>query len=73
MGASTWAFGSQRCRPYSGAFTINAMSSANPDSMPVHEVDRVGWVNSRVGRCKVPIFTYRCMIVIKRGSELTSV
>lgn len=57
MGASTWAFGSQRCRPYSGAFTINAMSSASPASMPVHEVDRVGWVSSRVGRCKVPIFT----------------
>lgn len=73
MGASTWAFGSQRCRPYSGAFTMNAMSSARPDSIPVHEVDRVGWISCRVGRCRVPIFTYRCMIVISRGRELTSV
>lgn len=28
IGASTWAFGSQRCRPYRGAFTMKAMSSA---------------------------------------------
>lgn len=52
---------------------MNAISSASPDRMLVHEVDRVGWVSSRVGRCRVPIFTYRCIIVIKRGSELTSV
>lgn len=73
MGASTWAFGSQRCRPYSGAFTMNAVSSASPDSTLVQEVDRVGWVSSKVGRWRVPIFTYRCMIVIRRGSELISV
>ena len=24
MGASTWALGNQRCRPYNGIFTINA-------------------------------------------------
>ena len=29
MGASTWALGSQRCRPYSGIFTIKAIIHAN--------------------------------------------
>lgn len=52
---------------------MNAMRSASPDRMPVHEVDRVGWISSKVGRWRVPIFTYKCMIVIRRGSELASV
>lgn len=25
MGASTWALGNQRCRPYSGIFSINVI------------------------------------------------
>lgn len=29
IGASTWAFGSQRCKPYKGIFTINAIRQAN--------------------------------------------
>lgn len=29
MGASTWALGSQRWRPYNGIFTINAIIHAN--------------------------------------------
>lgn len=33
IGASTWAFGSQRCRPYRGIFTINAIMHANQISM----------------------------------------
>lgn len=38
MGASTWAFGNHRCRPYSGALTINARRRARLDSRVVHEV-----------------------------------
>lgn len=73
IGASTWALGSQRCRPYSGAFTMNARRRASPVITPVHELDTAGCVSSRVGRCRVPIFTYRCMIAISRGSELIRV
>jgi hypothetical protein len=29
MGASTWALGSHRCRPYNGILTINAIMHAN--------------------------------------------
>lgn len=29
MGASTWALGSQRCRPYKGIFTKNAIIQAS--------------------------------------------
>lgn len=42
MGASTWAFGSHRCRPYSGAFTINAISKARLDRRLVQVLVSVG-------------------------------
>lgn len=42
IGASTWALGSHRCRPYRGAFTMNAISRAMLDRMPVQEVVRAG-------------------------------
>ena len=38
IGASTWALGSQRWRPYRGAFTIKAVSRARPDRRFVQEL-----------------------------------
>lgn len=43
IGASTWALGSHRCRPYRGAFTIKAISRAMLHISPVQELDTVGW------------------------------
>lgn len=40
IGASTCAFGSQRCRPYSGIFTINAIMHANHRKILLQEGDR---------------------------------
>lgn len=36
MGASTWAFGSHRCRPYSGNLTMNAMMQASHSMLLDH-------------------------------------
>lgn len=59
IGASTWALGSQRWRPYRGALTMNATSRARVASSVVHEVGRLGWVSLRIGRCRVPVFEWR--------------
>ena len=40
MGASTWALGNQRCRPYSGIFTIKAIMHANHKKTFDHELDK---------------------------------
>lgn len=40
IGASTCAFGSQRCRPYSGIFTMNAIMHASHRKMLLQEGDR---------------------------------
>lgn len=37
IGASTWAFGSQRCSPYRGIFTMNASKHAVHSMVFVHE------------------------------------
>lgn len=43
-GASTWAFGSQRCTPYSGIFTRNAIRQAAHHKAFVYEEARSGFV-----------------------------
>lgn len=50
IGASTWALGSHRCRPYRGALTMNATRRARLDNRFVHGVDGFGWVSLRMGR-----------------------
>lgn len=52
---------------------MNAIRRANPDRVPVQEWVSRGWVNSRVGMCRVPICVCRWRIVTKRGSELMRV
>lgn len=73
IGASTWAFGSQRCMPYSGAFTMNAVSRARPVRRSVQEVVSVGWTSLSIVRFRVPICLCRWRMVISRGRELIRV
>ena len=40
IGASTWALGNQRCKPYSGIFTIKAIMHANHKKKFDHELDK---------------------------------
>ncbi len=55
IGASTCAFGSQRCRPYSGIFTMNAIMHASHRKMLLQEGDRgrSQYVESR--KFRVPV------------------
>lgn len=55
IGASTWALGSHRWRPYRGAFTMNAASRARFDRRLVHELVGVGCIRSSIARFKVPV------------------
>lgn len=73
IGASTWALGSHRCRPYRGAFTMNAISKARLDRMLAQEFFSGGWVRLSIVRCRVPICIWRYNIVTKRGRELIRV
>lgn len=73
IGASTWALGSQRCRPYRGAFTMNAVSRARFDRRLVQELLGVGGVNSSIVRCSVPICVWRWRIAMSKGRELMRV
>lgn len=41
MGASTWAFGSHRWRPYRGILTIKAIIHANHKMLLVHDMGRL--------------------------------
>lgn len=55
IGASTWALGSHRWRPYRGAFTMNAVSRAKLISMLGQELVSVGWVSFSIIRWRVPV------------------
>lgn len=50
MGASTWALGSHRCRPYRGALTMKAVSRARLDIRPVQEAVIVGRESLSIGK-----------------------
>lgn len=73
IGASTWALGSHRCRPYRGAFTMNAVRRANPDRRPVQELVSVGGTSFNIVRCRVPVWVCKYKIVTSSGRELMSV
>lgn len=73
IGASTWAFGSHRCSPYRGAFTIKASSRAVLHTRPVQEVFIVGCDSLSIGRYSVPIWFCRLRMEINSGRELASV
>lgn len=73
IGASTWALGSQRCRPYRGALTMKAISRAKLDTRPVQEVGAVGCDSLSMGKYNVPIWLCRCRMAINSGRELARV
>lgn len=73
MGASTWALGSHRCRPYRGALTMKAIRRARLDIIPVQDEEIVGCESFSIGRYRVPIWLCRVRIAMSRGSELASV
>lgn len=55
MGASTWALGSHRCRPYKGAFTMNAVSRARLSKRVDQELVGSGWESFSVERWRDPV------------------
>lgn len=58
IGASTWAFGSHRCNPYRGAFTMNAVSRARlRNRLDQGVVWKVLFSFSMV-RCSVPVWVW---------------
>lgn len=59
MGASTWAFGSQRWRPYSGIFTIKAIIHANHIKTFDQEFDRGCIQYWRIKKFKDPVIFWR--------------
>lgn len=73
MGASTWALGSHRCRPYRGALTMNASRRAKLAARSDQEEFSVGWWSLSIGRYSVPIWLCRWRMAISRGRELASV
>lgn len=73
MGASTWALGSHRWRPYRGALTIKASRSARLAIRPDQEESSVGWKSLSIGRYNVPIWFCKWRMATSKGSELASV
>lgn len=70
IGASTWAFGSHRCRPYTGIFARNAVRQASQSSRFVQWLAVFIVMNRRVGVFDV-LFMKR--IAINRGIEVVRV
>lgn len=73
IGASTWAFGSHKCRPYRGAFTMNAIRRARPDKRPAHELVKGEFMRFIIVKFKVPFWMYKCIMVTNNGKELIRV
>ena len=59
MGASTWALGNHRCRPYRGALTMKASRRARLAIKPDQEVFSVGCESLSIGKYRVPIWFCR--------------
>lgn len=55
IGASTWALGSHRCKPYKGAFTMKAIKRARLANRLDQEEFSVGCESLSMGRYNVPI------------------
>lgn len=73
IGASTWAFGSHRWRPYNGIFTMNAIMHASHSRMLDQESGRgcaQYWITSKF---RVPSLFWSHSRAIRRGREPTRV
>lgn len=73
MGASTWALGSHRCKPYRGALTMKARNRARLHTRLVQDVGMVGCDSFSIGKYRVPIWLWRCRMAMSKGRELASV
>lgn len=72
-GASTWAFGSQRCTPYSGIFTRKAIRQPAHQILSPQLLRYKGSACWRISRDKVPVFCCNRRRATKRGREPASV
>ena len=69
MGASTWAFGSQRCSLHRGIFTINAIMHASQISIFDQE-SFIGFAQyCSISILRVPVMFWVYVSTTKRGSE----
>lgn len=73
MGASTWAFGSQRCIPYSGIFTRNA--KRQPAHHILSAIVSMGSAGAycRVRRERVPVVFCKSKSATSSGRDAASV
>lgn len=72
-GASTWAFGSHRCTPYSGIFTRNAIRQPAHQTLSPQECRVKGGEYWIVNIESVPVFWYSSRRATNRGREPVSV
>lgn len=73
MGASTWAFGSQRCSPYRGIFTMNAIMHASHTSM-LDQESFMGFAQyCSTSMFRVPVMFWVYVSTTRRGSDPTIV
>lgn len=73
IGASTCALGSQRCRPYKGIFTINAIIHASHKKM-LDQVGEIGFTQyCMIRRFRVPNVFCIYNSATNRGNEPTKV
>lgn len=73
MGASTWAFGSQRWTPYKGILIMNAIMHASHRMLLDHKGFRGLVVSDRMVKLSVPIEFWIKIRAIKSGIEPMSV
>lgn len=69
MGASTWAFGSQRWTPYRGILTKKASRQPAHHSLSAYEESCIVLEKGRVRRERVPVSFWRRRSATRRGSD----
>lgn len=72
-GASTWAFGNQRCTPYSGIFTRKARRQPAHHTLSPHEERVIGLVYWIVSIDSVPKSFCKVSRATRRGRDPASV
>lgn len=73
MGASTWALGSHRCKPYKGIFTIKAIIHASQAKLWDQEVVNFWAMSVSSGIFNEPNLLYVKINIISRGREPVNV
>lgn len=73
IGASTWAFGSHRWRPYRGILTMNAIMHASHSRVLDQEFGKGCAQYCMIKRLRVPKLFWSHSKAIRRGKEPTRV